>query len=97
MALKNGDIEVWGLMYDVSTGLLNEIEIPNDEFEDLFHVQDDVEDNLGIFPIQVESTFGNLILFNCLQDFIGVPYPPGNAINASASSPIIFFLIGNWG
>lgn len=47
MALKNGDIEVWGLMYDVSTGLLNEIEIPNDEFEDLFHVQDDVEDNLG--------------------------------------------------
>lgn len=39
-ALKNGSIEVWGMMYDVSTGLLNEVEIPNDEFEDLFHVHD---------------------------------------------------------
>lgn len=40
MALKNGEIEVWGMMYDVSTGLLSELEIPDDEFEDLFHVHD---------------------------------------------------------
>lgn len=32
-ALKNGSIEVWGLMYDVSTGFLLEVEIPLDEFE----------------------------------------------------------------
>lgn len=41
MALKNGDIEVWGLMYDVSTGLLSKVDIPEDEFTDVFHVQDD--------------------------------------------------------
>lgn len=41
IALKNGDIEVWGLMYDVATGYLNEVEIPNDEFEDLFHIHED--------------------------------------------------------
>lgn len=41
MALKNGSIEVWGMMYDVATGLLEEVEIPNDEFEDLFHVHDE--------------------------------------------------------
>lgn len=40
-ALKNKTIEVWGMMYDVSTGLLSEVEIPTDEFEDLFHVHDD--------------------------------------------------------
>lgn len=48
MALKNGDIEVWGMMYDVSTGLLSEVEIPDDEFEDLFHIHDDHnEDEFG--------------------------------------------------
>ncbi|RCK67712.1 Carbonic anhydrase [Candida viswanathii] len=41
MALKKGEIEVWGLMYDVSTGYLSQVEIPDDEFEDLFHVNDD--------------------------------------------------------
>lgn len=40
-ALKKGEIEVWGLMYDVGTGYLSEVEIPADEFEDLFHVSDD--------------------------------------------------------
>lgn len=40
LALKNKEIEVWGMMYDVGTGYLSEIEIPEDEFEDLFHVQD---------------------------------------------------------
>lgn len=44
LALKKGEIEVWGMMYDVGTGYLSEIEIPNDEFEDLFHVSDDHED-----------------------------------------------------
>ncbi|XXZ99331.1 hypothetical protein QA089_001849 [Meyerozyma guilliermondii] len=44
MALKNGEIEVWGMMYDVSTGYLNELEIPDDEFEDLFHVHDESDD-----------------------------------------------------
>jgi carbonic anhydrase len=44
MALKNGDIEVWGMMYDVGTGYLSELEIPHDEFEDLFHVHDESED-----------------------------------------------------
>ncbi|GEQ71355.1 hypothetical protein JCM33374_g5038 [Metschnikowia sp. JCM 33374] len=43
-ALKKGDIEVWGMMYDVGSGYLSEVEIPNDEFEDLFHVSDDHED-----------------------------------------------------
>lgn len=47
-ALKNGSIEVWGLMYDVSTGFLLEVEIPLDEFEDLFHVDDeDLEDEVN--------------------------------------------------
>lgn len=41
MALKHNQIEVWGLMYDVGTGYLSEVEIPNDEFEDLFHVHDE--------------------------------------------------------
>ena len=41
LALKSGAIEVWGMMYDVLTGLLHEVEIPNDEFEDLFHVHDE--------------------------------------------------------
>lgn len=44
MALKKGEIEVWGMMYDVATGLLEEVEIPDDEFEDLFHVHDGHED-----------------------------------------------------
>lgn len=43
-ALKKGEIEVWGMMYDVGTGYLSELEIPADEFEDLFHVSDDHED-----------------------------------------------------
>ncbi|RLV89265.1 Carbonic anhydrase [Spathaspora sp. JA1] len=41
LALKIGTIEVWGMMYDVATGYLSEIEIPDDEFEDLFHVHDE--------------------------------------------------------
>lgn len=41
MALKNGEIEVWGMMYDVATGYLSEVEIPDDEFEDLFHIHDE--------------------------------------------------------
>lgn len=45
MALKKGEIEVWGLMYDVGTGLLSEVEIPADEFEDLFHVHDEHEED----------------------------------------------------
>lgn len=44
MALKNGEIEVWGLMYDVATGLLSELDIPHDEFSDVFHVLDDAVD-----------------------------------------------------
>lgn len=40
-ALKKGEIEVWGMMYDVGTGYLSEVEIPADEFEDLFHVSDE--------------------------------------------------------
>lgn len=43
-ALKNGEIEVWGMMYDVGTGLLHELEIPKDEFEELFHVHDEAID-----------------------------------------------------
>lgn len=41
MALRNGEIEVWGMMYDVASGLLSEVEIPDDEHEDLFHVMDE--------------------------------------------------------
>lgn len=44
MALKKGQIEVWGMMYDVATGLLEEIEIPEDEHEDMFHVHDGHEE-----------------------------------------------------
>lgn len=44
-ALKRGDIEVWGMMYDVGSGYLSELEIPNDEFEDLFHVSDEHDDD----------------------------------------------------
>ncbi|EEQ36249.1 putative carbonic anhydrase [Clavispora lusitaniae] len=44
MALKKGEIEVWGMMYDVATGLLSEVEVPTDEFEDLFHVHDGDEE-----------------------------------------------------
>ncbi|CAK9437952.1 uncharacterized protein LODBEIA_P23300 [Lodderomyces beijingensis] len=40
-ALKEGKIEVWGMLYDVSTGYLSEVEIPRDEFHDLFHVHDE--------------------------------------------------------
>lgn len=40
-ALKEGKIEVWGMMYDVATGYLSEVEIPTDEFHDLFHVHDE--------------------------------------------------------
>lgn len=43
-ALKRGEIEVWGMMYDVGTGYLSELEIPADEHEDLFHVLDDHEE-----------------------------------------------------
>lgn len=44
MALKKGEIEVWGLLYDVGTGLLEEVEIPADEFEDMFHIHDEHEE-----------------------------------------------------
>lgn len=44
VALKNGDIEVWGMMYDVGTGLMYEIDVPEDEHEDLFHISDDLSD-----------------------------------------------------
>ncbi|KAK6455738.1 non-classical export carbonic anhydrase [Scheffersomyces xylosifermentans] len=48
MALKNGEIEVWGMMYDVATGYLSEVEIPQDEFEDLFHIHDEkLEDDFN--------------------------------------------------
>ncbi|CAI5758442.1 unnamed protein product [Candida verbasci] len=47
MALKNSSIEVWGLIYDVSSGYLFEVEIPQDEFSDLFHVEDDDEKEEG--------------------------------------------------
>ncbi|SGZ47750.1 CIC11C00000002829 [Sungouiella intermedia] len=40
MALKKGEIEVYGMMYEVGTGLLREVEIPTDEFEDMFHIHD---------------------------------------------------------
>lgn len=43
VALKNGDIEVWGMIYDVSTGYLHEVEIPTDDHEDMFHVHDEGE------------------------------------------------------
>lgn len=43
-ALKDGSIEVWGMMYDVATGLLYEVEIPEDENEALFNVLDNPED-----------------------------------------------------
>lgn len=44
--LKRGQIEVYGLLYDVATGELKELEIPIDELALLFHVSDesDVED-----------------------------------------------------
>lgn len=42
-ALKDGSIEVWGMMYDVGTGLLYEVEIPEDEHGDLFNVLDNEE------------------------------------------------------
>ncbi|CAN3359555.1 carbonic anhydrase [Diutina catenulata] len=44
-ALKDGEIEVWGMMYDVATGLLQEVEIPQDEYEDLFNVLENPEDH----------------------------------------------------
>lgn len=41
-AIKNGLVEVYGVIYDVGTGLLREVEIPVDhEFESIFHVTDD--------------------------------------------------------
>lgn len=43
MALKNKEIEVWGMLYNVGTGYLREVEVPEDEFEDLFHVHDNEE------------------------------------------------------
>ncbi|RKP32814.1 carbonic anhydrase [Metschnikowia bicuspidata] len=43
-ALNKGEIEVWGMMYDVGTGYLSQVEMPADEFEDLFLVSDDQED-----------------------------------------------------
>ncbi|KAI3405654.2 NCE103 [Candida oxycetoniae] len=45
LALKQGKIEVWGMMYDVSTGYLSEVEVPKDDFEDLFHVHDNDHDD----------------------------------------------------
>lgn len=43
-AIKTGQIEVWGMMYDVSTGLLSEVEIPDDIHEDLFHIHDEADE-----------------------------------------------------
>ncbi|CAD1809499.1 Carbonic anhydrase [Candida parapsilosis] len=40
-ALKQGKIEVWGMIYDVASGYLSELEIPQDEFHELFHVSDE--------------------------------------------------------
>lgn len=37
-ALMKGDLEVWGMIYDVSTGYLSEVKVPADKFEDLFHL-----------------------------------------------------------
>lgn len=43
---KLGEIEVYGLIYDVKTGYLKEIEIPHDdEFEDVFHVSENGNDD----------------------------------------------------
>lgn len=47
MALKKGEIEVWGMMYDVATGYLSQVEIPDDEFEDLFHVNDEDDEEFN--------------------------------------------------
>ncbi|ODV95458.1 hypothetical protein PACTADRAFT_43000 [Pachysolen tannophilus NRRL Y-2460] len=38
-ALKKGEIEVYGLMYDVSSGLLEEIKIPEDTYHSVFNVE----------------------------------------------------------
>lgn len=47
-ALKNQDVEIYGLMYDVGTGLLSEVEIPcDDEFDDVFHVGDHDDTEAG--------------------------------------------------
>lgn len=39
-ALQKGDVEVWGMCYDVGTGLLDHIDVPKDHFEDVFSVKD---------------------------------------------------------
>lgn len=39
-ALQKGDVEVWGMCYDVGTGLLGHVEVPKDHFEDVFSVND---------------------------------------------------------
>ena len=44
-ALRLGKIEVWGMIYDVATGYLSEVEIPQDEFHDLFHVLDEEDES----------------------------------------------------
>ncbi|CDK28530.1 unnamed protein product [Kuraishia capsulata CBS 1993] len=45
-AYKKGDIEVYGLIYNVGTGLLHEIEIPvDDEFETVFDFSDESDDH----------------------------------------------------
>lgn len=44
-ALKQGKIEVWGMIYDVSSGYLSELEIPQDEFHELFHVLDEEDES----------------------------------------------------
>ncbi|KAG7194305.1 uncharacterized protein KQ657_004517 [Scheffersomyces spartinae] len=49
-ALKKGQIEVWGMMYDVGTGYLTPVEIPTDEFEDLFLIHDDEPDEEDFNP-----------------------------------------------
>ncbi|GEQ67908.1 hypothetical protein JCM33374_g1574 [Metschnikowia sp. JCM 33374] len=40
-ALRRGEIEVWGMIHNVSTGYLHEVKIPKDEFEDVFYVSQD--------------------------------------------------------
>ncbi|ODV87645.1 hypothetical protein CANARDRAFT_193248 [[Candida] arabinofermentans NRRL YB-2248] len=44
-AFKNGDIEIYGLIYDVKTGYLTELELSdefdnNDDFNDVFHLNE---------------------------------------------------------
>lgn len=37
-AIKNGELEVWGMMYDVATGFLSEVKVPSDDYAALFQM-----------------------------------------------------------